>query len=79
MNSQTLRNSLKGMLEEGATQKEIASAAGVTQNCLWRFLNEAGDISLSRAEKLMAVASGNSPIGSRGRSNTSGDGSGGED
>ena len=71
MNSQTLRNSLKGMLEDGATQKEIASAAGVTQNCLWRFLNEAGDISLSRAEKLMAVASGNSLIGRRSRNNTS--------
>jgi hypothetical protein len=79
MNSQTLRNNLKGMLEEGATQTEIASAAGVTQNCLWRFLNEAGDISLSRAEKLMAVASGNSPIGSRGRSNTSAGDSEGED
>jgi len=74
MNAQTLRNRLKEMLDEGATQVEIASAAGVTQNCVWRFINEASDISLSRAEKLMAVASGTTPIGRRDRNNTSEDG-----
>ncbi len=79
MNAQTLRNRLRGLLEEGATQAEIAAAAGVPQNCVSRFLANKTDIGFSKAEKLMAVASGNSPIGSRGRSNTSADDAEGED
>lgn len=55
MNEKFLRFALKKMIAEGATQQEIADKAGLSQNCVCRFLHGSNDISFSRGLKLMKV------------------------
>ena len=43
------------MLDDGATQQEIADQAGLSQNCISRFLHGTNDISFSRGLKIMRV------------------------
>lgn len=46
------------MLNGGATQQEIADKAGLSQNCISRFLHGTNDISFSRGLRLMKVVLG---------------------
>jgi predicted transcriptional regulator len=55
MDEKTLREALRVMLDSGATQQEIADKAGLSQNCISRFLHGTNDISLSRGLRLLKV------------------------
>lgn len=55
MNEKFLRDTLQKMLDDGATQQEIADQAGLSQNCISRFLHGTNDISFSRGLKIMRV------------------------
>lgn len=61
MDEKTLREALQAMLNGGATQQEIADKAGLSQNCISRFLHGTNDISLSRGLRLMKVVLGTQP------------------
>ena len=58
MDEKPLREALWAMLNGGATQQEIADKAGLSQNCISRFLHGTNDISFSRGLKLMKVVLG---------------------
>lgn len=61
------------MLDDGATQQEIADQAGLSQNCISRFLHGTNDISFSRGLKIMRVILAAQTMGQESASMSDGD------
>ena len=69
MDTKTLKNDLRALLESGVRQMDVARATGVRQNDISRFLSYPDrDITFSKACKLLPfVYPGKDPIGPQDR------------